>query len=323
MSKQLSPGEVLVCRIVGASLLALLLACLLLQVIESILRSSKSAGKLQEQTHFAQPGSSRARDSSKQAVLTAQLSERPLNGALPHNFTAVGPRETKLLADALKAKGSERSAQDGVGKSDERKLTVAEATWTETFQPIPLENVVAARFASAEFDSSKIGPGSNSESLPSTASAPEDDLVKVQVRLRDLGFLSSARIETWDASSRKALRDFKLANGLANDDTLDMVTREKLNSPGAVRADQSLFGTWCRSGEEKKLRLTVNSRGTKSSAGSACVFDDIHAENGGWRVRATCSADKEKWTASGRVKVKANKLAWASEGDVVDYLRCN
>jgi hypothetical protein len=242
VSRQLSPGEVLVCRIVSALLLALLLACLLLQVIESISRSSKSAGKLQEQTHFAQLGSSRAKDQSKQAGLSVQLSERPPDGALPHNVTAVGPRETKLLADALKAKGSEsvRSAQDGVrsskdGKSLERQ-TVAEATWTETFQPIPFENVVAARFASAESDSSKIGLGSNSESLPSTVSAPEDDLVKVQVRLRNLGFLSSARKDTWDASSRKALRDFKLANGLANDDTLDTVTREKLNSPGTVRA---------------------------------------------------------------------------------------
>jgi hypothetical protein len=203
---------------------------------------------LQEQTHFAQLGSSSAKDQSKQAGLSVRLSERPPDGALPHNVTAVGPRETKLRADALKAKGSEsvRSTQDGVrssknGKSVQRQ-TVAEPTWTETFQPIPFESVVAASFASAESDSSKIGPGSNSESLPSTVSAPEDDLLKVQVRLVDLGFLSPARKDTWDASSRKALRDFKLANGLANDDVFDKVTREKLNCQGLFELTSRFSG---------------------------------------------------------------------------------
>jgi hypothetical protein len=97
-----------------------MLGCLLLQVIESVSRTSKFAGKLQEQTHLTQPGSSRAKHPSKHAVLTAYLPERPPHGALPHNSPAVGPRETKLLAHAF--------PQDGVGKSSERKLTVPEAT---------------------------------------------------------------------------------------------------------------------------------------------------------------------------------------------------
>jgi hypothetical protein len=318
VSRQLSPGEILVCRIVGASLLALLLACLLVQLIESVSRSSKFAGKLQEQTHFSQPGSSRAKDPSKQAVLTAQPSERSPDGPLPHNSTAVGARETKLLADALKA--TARSAQDG--KSLERNHPVTEEIWTETFQPILLEKIVMGKFASAESDSSTIVPEANSATLHGTVSTPEDDLGQVQARLRDLGFLSSVR-HPWDASSRKALRDFKLTNGLPNDDVLDMATREKLNSPGALRADQSFFGNWCRSVDEKGLRLSITSRGTKSSAGSTCVFDKLHAENGSWRVRATCSTAKEKWTANGLIKVTANKLAWASDGDVVNYSRCN
>jgi hypothetical protein len=125
------------------------------------------------------------------------------------------------------------------------------------------------------------------------------------------------------ASFRLRRRHSRSCRGLANDDPLDMETREKLNSPAAVRADQSLFGAWCRSIDDKKqLKLSINSRGTKSSAGSACVFDDIHAENGSWRGRARCSAGKEKWVASGHLEVKANELAWASEGDVVKYLRC-
>jgi hypothetical protein len=312
-------------------LLALVLVYLLLQLIDSVLCNPKFAGKSQEQTRLAQHASSRAKDPNNHAVLAAHLVERLPDGPLPHNSTAIGPREIKLLADALNVKRPEsvKSAQDGSitssqdGKTVERKVTATPVTWSETFQPIPLEEIVEAKFASAETQSPAVGPGDNSGTAPSTVSAPEDDLLKAQLRLHDLGFLSSPTNDAWDASSRKAVREFKLANGLTNDDVLDTVTREKLNSRTAIRADESLFGSWCRPADEKKLRLTINSRGAKSSAGTKCVFEHIHAENGSWRVRATCSGGKEKWTANGHIKVKGSKLAWASEGDVVNYLRCN
>jgi hypothetical protein len=55
----------------------------------------------------------------------------------------------------------------------------------------------------------------------------------------------------WDASTRNALRDFKVVNSLANDDAWDAKTSRKLNSETAIHAYQSTIGNWstgsCRS----------------------------------------------------------------------------
>ena len=134
--------------------------------------------------------------------------------------------------------------------------------------------------------------------------------------------MSSAGKGTCDAACKAAVQDFKLANRLPHDDVLDSTTRERLNSPRAVRVDQSFLGNWCRPAEKKTLRLSINSRRAKSSAGSVCVFHNIHAESRGWQVRATCSEGGESWNANGKITLANGKLVWASERDVVSYSRC-
>jgi peptidoglycan hydrolase-like protein with peptidoglycan-binding domain len=195
---------------------------------------------------------------------------------------------------------------------------------TENVSPAPEQRTATGKFASA--DSSSHGP------LPETMKPAlvlpavpftEEDVRQVQSRLHDLGYLSSPINGRWDARSKTAVQEFKLANRLANDDVLDLATREKLNSPLALRVDQSFLGKWCRPAGPKKLRLTINSRGTNSSTGSKCVFHKIQAENGGWRLRATCSEGSESWNATGKITATGSKLVWASERDVMKYSRCN
>ena len=236
----------------------------------------------------------------------------------------------------------------------------------ETFQPPPEGIVVTPHFASAEPPSVDAPKQTNSppqespaitrdtpeppsvdapketnshpQELPATtrdtpkpsvgaASLSRENVRQIQARLRELGFLSSANTGEWDASSRDALRDFKLVNHLPHNDKWDVRTGEKLHSQTAVRADRSFIGNWstapCRSATTKDMRLSINSRRAKSSTGSVCKFNDIASGNGEWRVQATCSQGDRHWTANGKLALMANKLVWTSEQDVISYFRCN
>jgi hypothetical protein len=235
----------------------------------------------------------------------------------------------------------------------------------ETFQPPPEGIVVTPHFASAEPPSVDAPKQTNSppqespaitrdtpeppsvdapketnspqelpgitrdtpETSAGAASLSRENVRQIQARLRELGFLSSANTGEWDASSRDALRDFKLVNHLPHNDKWDVRTGEKLHSQTAVRADRSFIGNWstapCRSATTKDMRLSINSRRAKSSTGSVCKFNDIASGNGEWRVQATCSQGDRHWTANGKLALTANKLVWSSEQDVTSYFRCN
>ncbi|HEY8007650.1 MAG TPA: peptidoglycan-binding domain-containing protein [Methylocella sp.] len=66
-----------------------------------------------------------------------------------------------------------------------------------------------------------------------------EDAVRVQNRLRELGYFRFQGLAngTWGAQSRRALRAFKLANGLTSDDVLDSMAAGRLFSASAVRAE--------------------------------------------------------------------------------------
>jgi hypothetical protein len=73
------------------------------------------------------------------------------------------------------------------------------------------------------------------------AAAPGVDLLRLetatntQKRLSDLGYFRGPINGAWGPLSRSALRSFKVANGLTNDDALDQTTAARLNSPSAAR----------------------------------------------------------------------------------------
>ena len=63
-----------------------------------------------------------------------------------------------------------------------------------------------------------------------------EDVVRIQNRLAELGFFKGPANGTWGPVSRQALRSFKIANGLSNNDRFDEMTGGKLLSSDAVGA---------------------------------------------------------------------------------------
>ena len=327
MSKELRPGELLVCQIVAAFLFAIVSGFLLIKGVESLYERPQAVRKsAQEETHTANFPNNKPRQPSQSSGLTTPPSAP---GALRHDPMALPSGQTRLLADGLKEKGSQLANRLDLRVMETlRDLNtdgvMERAISTENVSPAPEQRTATGKFAST--DSSSRGP------LPETMKPAlvlpavpftEEDVRQIQSRLHDLGYLSSPINGRWDARSKTAVQEFKLANRLANDDVLDLATREKLNSPLALRVEQSFLGKWCRPAGPKKLRLTINSRGTNSSTGSKCVFHKIQVENGGWRLRATCSEGSESWNATGKITATGSKLVWVSERDIMKYSRCN
>ncbi|WP_414475829.1 peptidoglycan-binding protein [Microvirga sp. M2] len=67
-----------------------------------------------------------------------------------------------------------------------------------------------------------------------------EDATRIQQRLSDLGYLTGIVDGMWGPRSRTALRDFKMANGLARDDVWDERTETALLSQYARRASGTL-----------------------------------------------------------------------------------
>ena len=330
MAGELGRGELLVCKIVGASLFAMVSAFILTKGIESIFDRPQLARNSQEQAYGERSTSQHVKQASEsprpgtQAVQPADV----LSGASAESAA----RETKTLAEALKSRGllqittrlDPRLLEPvSIGANPAPDVAIAGAVSTENSQPAAEQPILTARLASAESSTPAPLPEATVPTLPQEESSTDEDIRRAQSRLHDLGFLAAAGTGRWNSTSRNALRDFKLVNRLANDDVLDLATRKKLNSPEAIRADQSFLGNWCRSAGTKKLQLSINSHRTKSSEGGICLFHNIQAENRGWRVRATCSERKETWNANGKITVMANKLVWISDRDEVNYFRCS
>ena len=330
VSRELRPGELLVCQVVGAALIVMVCGFFLGGAIASLSSPRQFAGHLQEPAPTA-PSANTNRKQPSQSLLGTEPSKRPAADASPDDPVAPTVGDKKVLAEAaLKARGLEialRVAPQALGSYRDASnldpgVALSKPVRTETFRPASEQKIATGKFASAESHSLERTLEKEPATLPIPASFTDADLRQVQSRLRDLGFLSSAGKGTCDAACKGAVQDFKVANRLANNDVLDLQTREQLNSPLAVRADQSFLGNWCRPADKKTLRLSISSRRAKSSAGSVCVFRDMHAENSGWRVRATCSEGEQSWSANGKITLATGKLVWASERDVVSYSRC-
>ena len=333
MAGELGRGELLVCKIVGASLFAMVSAFILTKGIESIFDRPQLARNSQEQAYGERSTSQHVKQASESPRLGTQAVQ-PAD-VLSGDSAETAARETKTLAQALKSKGllqittrlDPRLLEPvSIGKNPAPDVAIAGAVSTENSQPAAEQPIVTARFASAESSTQGPLPEAKSPTVPQEESSTDEETRRVrraQSRLHDLGFLAPGATGRWNSTSRNALRDFKLVNRLANDDVLDLATRKKLNSPEAIRADQSFLGNWCRSAGTKKLQLSINSHRTKSSEGGICLFHNIQAENLGWRVRATCSERKETWNANGKITVMANKLVWISDRDEVNYFRCS
>src|SRR5215510_12836844 len=123
-----------------------------------------------------------------------------------------------------------------------------------------------------------------SESVDTVTTPQELDLrdienaKRVQQRLIDLGFLYGAADGVWGQRSRRALQEFRAANGIGESDTWDEATQERLlSAPDAKAAntsDISFVGGWgidlaeCR---DSPIQITARRAETY---GTACEFNE-------------------------------------------------
>src|SRR5262245_25968676 len=150
---------------------------------------------------------------------------------------------------------------------------------------------------------------------------------RVQQRLIDLGFLFGAADGIWGQGSRRALREFRAANGIGEGDTWDEATEERLLRVQDVKAantsDISFTGGWgidladCR---DSPIKITAR---RVEAFGTACEFRSTERESSNvWRLRAECASKTERWNANIRLTVSTSKLTWSSERGTTSYVRC-
>ena len=205
--------------------------------------------------------------------------------------------------------------------------------------PNPLIPIVIRRSTSPE--ASDLPPQTEISSAPvtvpesvDTVTAPQqldlrdiENAKRVQQRLIDLGFLYGAADGVWGQRSRRALQEFRAANGIGESDTWDEATQERLlSAPDATAAntsDISFIGGWgidvaeCR---ESPIAITAR---RAEAYGTACEFHSTQRESSNvWRLRAECASKTERWNANIRFTVSTSKLIWSSERGTTTYIRC-
>ena len=207
--------------------------------------------------------------------------------------------------------------------------------------PNPLIPIVIRRSSSANVESSDLPPQTEISSPPvsvpesvNTVTTPQqldlreiENVKRVQQRLIDLGFLFGAADGIWGQGSRRALREFRAANGIGEDDTWDEATQERLLRARDVKAantsDISFTGGWgndlaeCR---DSPIKITAR---RAEAFGTACEFRSTERESSNvWRLRAECASKTERWNANIRLTVSTSKLTWSSERGTTIYVRC-
>jgi len=157
-----------------------------------------------------------------------------------------------------------------------------------------------------------------------------EDAKRVQRRLIELGFLFATANGNWGPRSRKALRDFRDAQGLGNSDTWDEKTQQNLFSAATARAPAtgSFVGGWgvsvdnCRQAQDNRSPLRIDTRRAEAF-NTTCHFNSTQRESvNEWRIRASCADEHDRWDANIRLTLAGSRLTWTSERGTATYLRC-
>jgi peptidoglycan hydrolase-like protein with peptidoglycan-binding domain len=150
---------------------------------------------------------------------------------------------------------------------------------------------------------------------------------QVQQRLIDLGFLFGGADGIWGQHSRRALQEFRAANGLSESDAWDEATQERLlraqDAKAATTSGISFIGGWgVDVAECRDSPITITARRAEGF-GASCEFHSTQRESSNaWRLRAECASKTERWNANIRITVSTNKLTWSSERGTTTYVRC-
>ena len=176
-------------------------------------------------------------------------------------------------------------------------------------------------------------PSAAVETMPARDETERDlvnrfDVISIQTKLRELGYYLSESDGVWGPGARRALRDFKVMNGLSENDQWDREAEERLWSGRGVPVASTFIGMWARDAAECRnrtgddQRIKIDTRGAES-AGTKCDFRSVNQEAAGkWQVRALCSAGRDLWSANISLKLAGSNLRWSSERGTETYLRC-
>jgi Putative peptidoglycan binding domain len=176
-------------------------------------------------------------------------------------------------------------------------------------------------------------PAAETETTTALAETQRDllkrfDVTSIQTKLRELGYYLGESDGVWGPGTRKALHDFKIMNGLLENEQWDRETEERLSSGRGIHAASTFIGIWAREAAECRnragddQRIRIDARGAES-AGTRCDFRSVNQEAAGrWQVRAFCSADRNGWLANISLKLTGSNLRWSSERGTETYLRC-
>jgi len=204
----------------------------------------------------------------------------------------------------------------------------------------PLEAEGAGSSSSAAPEASRRDPATRARpasqtataAIPSPGETERDPLNRahamlIQSKLHELGYYFGDGDGAWGPVVRKALRDFKTANGLQENEQWDRETEERLWSARAVRA-ATFIGVWareaaeCRHHEGDDQRIRIDSHGAEVTGGK-CEFRSVKLEAASrWRVLAVCSAARNSWTAHISLRLVGSNLRWSSERGTETYVRC-
>jgi hypothetical protein len=155
-----------------------------------------------------------------------------------------------------------------------------------------------------------------------------EDAKRVQKRLIELGFLFGVADGKWGSRSRRALQDFKAANGIGDNDTWDEATQERLltapHANAVATSEMAFIGGWAVDAAAcRKSAITITAQRASDGFGAACEFHSTHRESlYVWRLRALCANNSERWSADIRLTLSAMKLTWSSERGTTTYVRC-
>jgi hypothetical protein len=205
---------------------------------------------------------------------------------------------------------------------------------TSTSEPTPVEQSDNAEVSDLPPQTEISSPLTPVVDTANTLSTPQlldlretENAKQVQQRLIDLGFLFGEADGIWGQHSRRALQEFRAANGLGESDTWDEATQERLlRAPDAKAANTSgisFIGGWgVDVAECRDSPITITARRAEGF-GASCEFHSTQRESSNaWRLRAECSSKTERWNANIRLTVSTSKLTWSSERGTTTYVRC-
>jgi hypothetical protein len=288
----------------------------------------------------------------KQAEVNEQSATGPLHKASKIiTFCCIGFAAVALLANQNSRVTETRPAVVAKKMPDALAAPLKEASSTKQSQPSasiapPVEPSIWSPpqpAASNNASQDKLAAGVPTPTYPSelgTSRAPQaavtlslskaEDVLKIQRRLFELGFLWAAADGKWGVQSKHALLEYKDRAGLERSDDWDAAVERSLFADSAPHVVRTLpfVGGWTNepgqcgeAGTPAPVRITATRAETSSGA---CTFNSVTADgNRGWRVEAMCGASGQApHLAHVRLVVKGSILHWSSDQPETLYYPC-